>query len=163
MKGEQFTEVLRKLPLVVTVVTVGRGGVENGLTVSWIAPASFEPPQLMFAVDKLHYSVDFLRSTRNFAVNVLKEGQQRVAGHFARQTMAGEDKLGAVKTREGVTGAAIFADAAAWFDCELAAVHEAGDHLIVVGKVVDAGVQGEAPPLTTSAAGMQYRKFRPTT
>ncbi|HSN90722.1 MAG TPA: flavin reductase family protein [Anaeromyxobacteraceae bacterium] len=161
MKGEQFTEVLRKLPLVVTVVTVGRGGVENGLTVSWIAPASFEPPQLMFAVDKLHYSVDFLRSTRNFAVNVLREGQQKIAGHFARQAMAGEDKLGAVKTREGGTGAAIFADALAWFDCELSAVHEAGDHLVVVGKVVDAGVQGEGAPLTTVAAGMQYRKFRP--
>jgi flavin reductase (DIM6/NTAB) family NADH-FMN oxidoreductase RutF len=162
MKGEQFTEVLRKLPLVVTVVTVGRGGVENGLTVSWIAPASFDPPQLMFAVDRLHYSVDFLRSTKNFAVNVLKEGQQKLAGHFARQTMAGEDKLGAAKTREGTTGAAIFEDAVAWFDCEMAAVHEAGDHLIVVGKVVDAGVQGDAAPLTTASSGMQYRKFRPT-
>jgi 3-hydroxy-9,10-secoandrosta-1,3,5(10)-triene-9,17-dione monooxygenase reductase component len=161
MKGERFTEVLRKLPLVVTVVTVGRGGVENGLTVSWIAPASFEPPQLMFAVDRLHYSVDFLRSTKNFAVNVLEEGQQKIAGHFARQTMAGEDKLGAVKTRAGTTGAAIFQDAAAWFDCEMAAVHEAGDHLIVVGTVVDAGAQGDAAPLTTSSAGMQYRKFRP--
>jgi flavin reductase (DIM6/NTAB) family NADH-FMN oxidoreductase RutF len=130
--------------------------------VSWIAPASFEPPQLMLAVDKLHYSVELLRSTKNFAVNVLGEGQQKIAGHFARQTMTGEDKLGAVSTRAGTTGAAIFADAVAWFDCELAAVHEAGDHLIVVGTVVDAGVQGEDAALTTAAAGMQYRKFRPT-
>lgn len=162
MKSEQFTEVLRKLPLLVTVVTVGRGGVENGLTVSWIAPASFQPPQLMFAVDKLHYSVDFLRSTKNFAVNVLKDGQQKIAGHFARQSIAGEDKLVAVPTREGMTGAAIFVDAVAWFDCELADLHETGDHLIVVGTVVDAGVQGEAAVMTTSAAGLQYRQFRPT-
>ncbi len=159
MKPERFAEVLRKVPLPVTVVTVGRGGVENGLTVSWVAPASFDPPQIMFAVDKLHYSVDFLRSTKNFGVNVLGEGQEKLAGHFARQTLVGEQKLGAVRTRESFTGAAILADAVAYFDCELVAVHEAGDHLVVVGTVVDAAVLGDAAPLTTLAAGVQYRKF----
>lgn len=158
MKQERFVEVLRKLPLPVTVVTVGRGGVENGLTVSWVAPASFDPPQVMFAVDRLHYSVEFLRSTKNFGVNVLGAGQERLAGHFARQSLTGERKLDEVRTRESFTGAAILADALAYLDCELAAVHEAGDHLIVVGTVVDAGVLREGAPLS-AADTVQYRQY----
>ena len=159
MSRETFADVLRKFPQAVSVVTVGRGGVENALTVSWVCPASFDPPQIMFAVDRLHYSVEFLRSTKNFGVNVLGAGQERLAGHFARQSLTGERKLDEVRTRESFTGAAILADALAYLDCELAAVHEAGDHLIVVGTVVDAGVLREGAALTSLGADVQYRQF----
>lgn len=160
MKPELFADVLRDFPLVVSVVTVGRGGAENGLTVSWASPVSFDPPQFMFAVDRHHYSVDFLRSTRNFAINVLRAGQERLAGHFARQSMQGEEKLDVVATRDSQTGAAILKDALAYFDCEVSAVHEAGDHLIVIGDVVDAAVLNDGEPLT-NAAGIRYLKASP--
>ena len=160
MAQEAFLQVLQRFPLPVTVVTVGRGGAENGLTVSWVAPASFDPPQIMFAADKLHYSVDFLRSTKNFTVNVLREGQQRLAGQFSRQTMAHEDKLKSAATRESETGSAILSEALSYLDCEVAAVHEAGDHVIVVGTVVDAGVLNDGEPLTT-LAGLRYVKSAP--
>ncbi len=162
MSKESFAQVLQRFQLPVVVVTVGRGGAENALTVSWITPVSFEPPQVMFAADRHHYSVDFLKSTRNFAVSVLRGGQQRLAGHFARQSMAGEDKLDAVATREGVTGAAILTDALSYLDCEVVALHEAGDHVLVVGQVVDAGIINDGEPLTTAAsAGLRYQKSGP--
>ena len=161
MAQEAFLQVLQKFPLPVTVVTVGRGGAENGLTVSWVAPASFDPPQIMFAADKLHYSVDFLRSTKNFTVNVLREGQQRLGGQFARQTMAQEDKLKSVATRESESGSAILSEALSYLDCEVTAVHEAGDHVIVVGTVIDAGVLNDGEPLTTMA-GLRYVKSAPS-
>ena len=157
MDKNAFTQVLQKFPLPVTVVTVGRGGAENALTVSWVAPASFDPPQVVFAADRHHYSVDFLRSTKNFAVNVLREGQQRLAAHFSRQAMAEEDKLDAVATREGDSGAAILTDALSYLDCEVAAIYESGDHVLVVGNVVDAGILRDGQPLTT-AAGLRYVK-----
>jgi flavin reductase (DIM6/NTAB) family NADH-FMN oxidoreductase RutF len=160
MSKEAFAQVLQKFPLPVSVVTVGRGGAENALTVSWICPVSFDPPQVMFAADRLHYSVDFLRSTKNFAVNLLAEGQQRYAGHFARQTMAHEDKLKTVPTREATTGAAILTEALSYLDCEVTALHETGDHVIVVGKVVEAGLLNDGEPLTT-AAGLRYQKATP--
>jgi flavin reductase (DIM6/NTAB) family NADH-FMN oxidoreductase RutF len=160
MDKDAFTQVLQKFPLPVTVVTVGRGGAENALTVSWVCPASFDPPQIMFAADLHHYSVDFLRSTKNFAVNVLREGQVRLAAHFSHQAMAHEDKLDAAATREGDSGAAILTDALAYLDCEVAALYETGDHVIVVGNVIDAGVLHEGAPLTT-AAGLRYTKAGP--
>ncbi len=157
MSKVSFGQVMQRFPLPVAVVTVGRGGAENALTVSWTCPVSFDPPQVVFAADRHHYSVDFLRSTKNFAVNLLRDGQQRVAAHFARQAMAHEDKLRGVPTREGMTGAAILTDALAYLDCEVTALHEAGDHLMVVGQVVDAGILNDGEPLTT-VAGLRYQK-----
>ncbi len=157
MSKVSFGQVMQRFPLPVAVVTVGRGGAENALTVSWTCPVSFDPPQVVFAADRHHYSVDFLRSTKNFAVNLLRDGQQRVAAPFARQAMAHEDKLRGISTREGVTGAAILTDALAYLDCEVTALHEAGDHLIVVGQVVDAGILNDGEPLTT-VAGLRYQK-----
>ena len=161
MASVPFPDVLKRFPLGVAVMTVGRGGADNALTVSWMTPASFEPPRLLVALDRLHYSLDFLRSTRNFAVNVLREGQERIAGHFARQAMSDEEKLATVRTREGTTGAAILEDAVAWLDCEVVSLLECGDHVLVIGEVVDAGTQGEGTPLvTTAGAGLRYVKAR---
>lgn len=158
MNQALFADVLRKVPLVVSVVTVGRGGVENGLTVSWVSPVSFDPPQFMIAVDRHHYSVDFLTSTKNFAVNVLRSDQVKLAGHFARQSMSDEEKLSDIATREATTGAAILTEAVAYFDCELAAIHETGDHLLVIGNVVDAGILREGDALITTQTGLRYYK-----
>ncbi len=161
MASVPFSDVLKRFPLGVSVMTVGRGGADNALTVSWVTPCSFEPPRLLVALDRLHYSLDFLRSTRNFAVNVLREGQERIAGQFARQAMSDEEKLAAVRTREAPTGAAILEDAIAWFDCEVVSLLECGDHVLVIGEVVDAGTQGEGNPLvTTAGAGLRYLKAR---
>jgi len=160
MESARFSEVLRKYPLAVSVVTVGRGGSENALTVSWATPASFDPPMFLVALDRLHYSIDFVKSTRNFAVNLLAEGQERLAGQFARQAMAGEDKLAGVARREGETGAPILTDALAYFDCELTSVVEAGDHYLLLGRVVDAGLLRDASALV-SGASLRYQKSQP--
>ena len=111
----------------------------------------------MFAVERLHFSVEFLKSTKNFTVNVLRAGQEKLARSFARQSMTGESKLDGIETRESSSGSEILTQALAYFDCELAAVHEAGDHLIVVGRVVDAAVLVDGEPLLTSA-GLRYSK-----
>jgi flavin reductase (DIM6/NTAB) family NADH-FMN oxidoreductase RutF len=159
MSKSDFSDVLAKIPYGVSVVTVGRGGTkaENGLTVSWLSQVAFEPPMLMIAVDRLHYSVDLLRSTKNFCVNLLGEGQAALAGRFAKQATTADDKLAEVPQRPADSGAAILTDAVAYFDCEVVNLVEAGDHLLVLGRVEDAAVLHDRPPLT-SASGLRYRK-----
>ena len=157
MSKSDFSEVLAKIPYGVSVVTTGRGGVENGLTISWMSQVSFEPPMLMVAVNKLHYSSDLFRSTKNFCVNLLGQGQLPLAGHFAKQSMAGDDKLAELAQRPADSGAAILTDSVAYFDCEVRSIVEAGDHLLVIGQVEDAAVLTDAVPLS-SASGLRYRK-----
>jgi flavin reductase (DIM6/NTAB) family NADH-FMN oxidoreductase RutF len=160
MAKDKQSEALDKLPLGVSVATLGRGGVENGLTISWMTPVSFEPLHILIAVDKRHYSVDFLKSTKNFVLNILKSDQMKVAAHFASRSMAGDDKLAKMKTRESQTGAAILTEALSYFDCEVVKSIEVGDHILYVGKVVDAAVLNKGQPLTTMA-GMHYHKAGP--
>jgi flavin reductase (DIM6/NTAB) family NADH-FMN oxidoreductase RutF len=111
----------------------------------------------MVAVDKLHYSVDLLRSTKNFCVNLLGEDQAALAGRFAKQATTAEDKLADVAQRPADSGAAILTDAVAYFDCEVTSMVETGDHVMVIGKIEDAAVLKERAPLT-SASGLHYRK-----
>ena len=159
MNTSDFSDVLAKIPYGVSVVTMGRGGakVENGLTISWMSQVSFNPPMLMVAVDKLHYSVDLLRSTKNFCVNLLGADQAALAGRFAKQATTGDDKLTDVPQRPSESGAAILTDSVAYFDCEVTSLVEAGDHLVVIGQIEDAAVLSDRAPLT-SASGLRYRK-----
>jgi flavin reductase (DIM6/NTAB) family NADH-FMN oxidoreductase RutF len=158
MSKPDFSDVLAKIPYAVSVVTMGRGGaqVENGLTISWMSQVSFEPPLLLVAVDKLHYSVDLLRSTKNFCVNLLGEDQAALAGRFAKQATTAEDKLADVAQRPADSGAAILTDAVAYLDCEVTSMVEAGDHMLVIGRVEDAGLLRDRAVLT-SASGLRYR------
>ncbi|MFC1610337.1 flavin reductase family protein [Myxococcota bacterium] len=153
----KFDEALKKLSLPVTVVTVGRGGAENGLTVSWVCPVSFEPLQLMISIDKKHFSVEFLDSTESFVVNVLAKGQEKLAAHFAKQSFSDQDKLENISTRESESGGAILTEALCYFDCEVKAKHDHGDHTIYIGQVVSAEDLNQGEPMT-SLAGMRYVK-----
>jgi flavin reductase (DIM6/NTAB) family NADH-FMN oxidoreductase RutF len=159
MSKSDFSDVLAKIPYGVSVVTTGRGGtqVENGLTVSWLSQVSFVPPMLMVAVDKLHYSVDLLRSTKSFCVNLLADNQAALAARFAKPATTADDKLASVAQRPAASGAAILTDAVAYFDCEVVNLVEAGDHLLVIGRIEDAEVLKDAAVLT-SASGLRYRK-----
>lgn len=148
---------LEKIPYAVSVVTVGRGGVENALTVSWMSQVAFDPPCLMIAVDSLHYSVEFLESTKNFTVNLLGAEHKALATHFARPSTSDGAKLDSVATREAPSGAAILTDALAYYDCELLQAHRVGGHTLFIGRVIDAAVLHEGEPLTT-ASGIRYRK-----
>jgi flavin reductase (DIM6/NTAB) family NADH-FMN oxidoreductase RutF len=160
MSKSSIQKNLEMIPYGVSVVTVGRGGVENALTVSWMSQVAFDPPCLMIAVDSMHYSVEFLESTKNFTVNLLGEDQKVLAAHFARPSTSEAAKLDAVSTREAASGAAILSDALVYFDCEILQSHKVGGHTLFIGKVIAAEALREGAPLTT-AAGVRYRKSTP--
>jgi flavin reductase (DIM6/NTAB) family NADH-FMN oxidoreductase RutF len=156
VKGK-VDEVLKKLPLGVSVVTVGRGGVENGLTVSWAMPVSFSPMHVAIAIDAQHYSNEFLKSTKSFVLNVLEKGQTQLAAQFAKQSFSDKGKLAGVETREGESGSPILTAALCYFDCEVVGHHAYGDHILYVGKVVDAAILNDGAPML-SVEGMRYQK-----
>ncbi len=156
MSEQKFSDVLAKIPYSVSVVTVGVGGVENGLTVSWFSQVSFEPPMLMFSIAKTHYSTDLLKDHASFVLNLLSVDQKDVAAHFAKQSMLGEDKIDKFPTKPAKSDVPILADALAYFDCEVRELVEAGDHLLVLAEIADAGVLNAGDTLT-SDSGMRYR------
>ncbi|MBW2699989.1 MAG: flavin reductase [Deltaproteobacteria bacterium] len=156
MSENQFSEVLEQIPYAVSVVTLGAGGLENGLTISWLSQISAKPPMLAFSIHKDHYSRDRLADHPHFVVNLLAEDQKDLAGHFAKASMVGEDKIDKFPTQPGRNEVPILSEALAYFDCDVHATHEVGDHVLIVGLIINAGKLRDAAPMT-SASGLRYR------
>jgi flavin reductase (DIM6/NTAB) family NADH-FMN oxidoreductase RutF len=146
---------LARIPYGVSVVTVGLGGAESGLTISWLTQCSSTPPMLCFSIHRHHFSRELLQDHPHFVVNLLRTGQKELAARFARTALQKESKLDGLATRAAPSECLVLEDALAWFDCRVVGVHEAGDHLLVVGEIEAAGVQAEAPAMT-SAEGLRY-------
>lgn len=117
---------------VTVVTTVDDAGAPIGFTANSFTSVSLDPPLLLVCLAKTSRNYATLTGARGFGVNVLSEGQKDVSNTFARPV---EDRFAAVNWRSGPHGAPVFADVAAWFDCATHDVVDAGDHVILIGRV----------------------------
>jgi len=69
----------------------------------------------------------------------------------------GADKFRGVAWRPGATGSPILGDVLAWVDCRIMARHDAGDHLIIIGRVLELEAAGRGRPLLAYRGG--YGRF----
>lgn len=130
-----FRTVLGHFPTGVVVVTADTGDGPVGMTIGSFTSVSLEPPLVAFL--PTHSSTSWLQiqSTGRFCVNILSEHQAEVCSTFASKA---DDKFAGLDwTRAPATGSPILPDVLGWIDCDIEVAHEAGDHLIVVGRVLD--------------------------
>jgi len=133
----RLREVLGHFATGVTVVAALEEGVPVGFTCQAFASLSLDPPMVVLAPAKSSTSWPRMQRAGHFCVNILAEDQQMVAEAFA---ISGGDKFDGVPWRAGVSGAPVLEGVLAWAECALEVVHDAGDHELVIGKVVDVGV-----------------------
>jgi len=150
--------VLRLFPYGLYAVTVKHGGEEHGMTANWVTQASFEPPMVVVAVENTSKTIGMIRDTHHFAVNVLSQGQRELAGKLGRSSANTPQKLKGIKTKPApVSGAPILTEALGWIECRVVATLPSGDHTLVLGEVVEAGVEHDGGhPLTLQDAGFKY-------
>lgn len=118
----------------VTVVTTRSGdGAPIGFTANSFASVSLDPPLLLVCLAKTSRNFATMTGATGFAVNILAEDQKDVSNTFAKPV---EDRFAAVEWRDGPAGSPVFAGVAAWFDCTAEQVVDAGDHAILIGRVV---------------------------
>ena len=117
----------------VTVVTAHDGnGNPLGFTANSFTSVSIEPPLVLVCMAQSSQNYDALTHAGGFAVNVLSEHQKEVSNTFSQQV---KDRFAAVHWHTGPYGAPIFDGASAWFDCSMYKTVDAGDHVILIGKV----------------------------
>jgi flavin reductase (DIM6/NTAB) family NADH-FMN oxidoreductase RutF len=133
------------------VVGVCAGGRQNAFTAAWVMQASCKPPMLALSINPQHSSYALLKAGGGFTVNVLERGHVEMALHFGKPMVG--NKLASVGWRGAGRGAPILDAAVAWFECELAGEIPAGDHVLVLGQVVNGGVLAEG------AQPMDYREM----
>ena len=129
----------------VTVVTcLDSNEKPAGLTVNSFTSVSLDPPLLLVCIAKAAASARTLAGAPNFAVNVLQTGQQPASIRFSTRD---QDRFGTTPWSCGEEGAPILKDSLGVFECERFAVHDAGDHHILVGQVVKASFDAGLDPL----------------
>ncbi len=117
----------------VTVVTAWDAkGNPRGMTANSFTSVSLDPPLLLVCIGKHAASFETFLSARVFAVNMLHEGQAETSALFASKA---PDKFKATDHRAVHTGAPVLANCLTWFDCTVHDRIDAGDHMILIGRV----------------------------
>jgi flavin reductase (DIM6/NTAB) family NADH-FMN oxidoreductase RutF len=147
---------LRMIPYGLFVLGVGKGQKATCSTINWVTQTSFQPPLVVVGVKSGTETYDRLMENRSFAITVLATGQKDVAFAFFKHVEPEDGKLGGIAYETKTTGAPILVDAPAWWECELVNTVHDGDHVIVVGKVIEAGVRDDRAPLTLKECGVNY-------
>lgn len=149
--------LLRHFPYGLYVVTVAAGGEEHGMTANWVMQAAFEPPMVVVALENTSKTLGMVRDSRHFAVNVVLASQRDLAGKLGRSSEQAPQKLKGIKTKPGpVSGTPVLTDCLGWVECRVVATLPSGDHTLVLGEIVAAGVEHEGEPLTMQEAGFKY-------
>jgi flavin reductase (DIM6/NTAB) family NADH-FMN oxidoreductase RutF len=147
---------LRMIPYGLFVLgTCGQEQV-NASTVNWVSQASFRPPLVMVGVKTDSRAYQHLKERPVFSLNFLESGQKDVAFAFFKTVEPEGETIGGYRFQRGETGAPILEVAPAWVECRVTDVIERGDHAVVVGEVVAAGLRREAQPLTMAECGVTY-------
>lgn len=140
-----FRRVLGHYPTGVCVVTaVDAEDAPIGMVVGSFTSVSLDPPLVAFFPAKSSGSWPRIETIGRFCVNVLASDQLPLCRQIAAP---GPDKFAGIAHRVSANGSPILDDVVAWIDCTLEAVHEAGDHFIVLGRVVALEVDRPGLPL----------------
>jgi 3-hydroxy-9,10-secoandrosta-1,3,5(10)-triene-9,17-dione monooxygenase reductase component len=138
-----FRAVLGHFATGITVITAIDDGEPVGIAANSFTSVSLEPPLVLFCAAQTSTTWPRIRNAGHFTVNVLDEHQEHISRLFAQK---GADRFGQIPWRQGKAGP-ILHDVHAYLDCTIEAEHEAGDHVIVVGRVHELGLTADAGPL----------------
>jgi flavin reductase (DIM6/NTAB) family NADH-FMN oxidoreductase RutF len=132
---------LRMIPYGLYVLTAeGTDGQVGAATVNWVTQASFAPPLVVVGVKADSGVHALIKQSNAFALNVLGKGQQALAFTFFKPVTREGNTVSGTPFRRGSSGAPILETTPAFVECKLIETIERGDHSIMVGEVLDAGV-----------------------
>ncbi|MEZ5696262.1 MAG: flavin reductase [Sphingomonadaceae bacterium] len=153
-----FRNALGAFATGVTIATTLDGeGQPVGVTASSFNSVSLDPPLVLWSLAKSSLSREAFCGSGHFAVHVLAATQEDLSNRFAR---SGDDKFAGVDWSGGQLGSPLLADFAARFECRTQHQYEGGDHIILVGEVIDYEAREAAPLLFH---GGSYAERRPRT
>ena len=141
---QRFRQVLGQFATGVTVVTSMDGDEPVGFACQAFAALSLDPPMVLFCPGRSSRSWPAIERAGRFCVNVLAEGQREVSQVFGTP---GADKFGSVRWARSQEGLPVLEGVLSWIDCSVETVHMAGDHYVVIGRVLDLGTSGDDRPL----------------
>lgn len=131
--AREFRDALGRFGTGVTIITgLDATGVPAGMTASSFTSVSLNPPLVLFCPSRSAESFDALALGGSFVVNVLSEDQQLLSNRFARP---GQEKWQGMEFDTWDSGVPVLRGCLANIECDTHAVHDGGDHAVVIGRV----------------------------
>jgi flavin reductase (DIM6/NTAB) family NADH-FMN oxidoreductase RutF len=136
----------------------GHGDSLNVMTANWVNQVSFHPPLVAVAIKPHTLTRRLIEQGQVFSVNVLRADEHgaETAARFVKPARHAPNKLEEEDYTTGETGAPRLSRALSWVECRVVAAHRAGDHVLYLGEVVGAGVNGDGEPLTLAQLGWHH-------
>lgn len=154
---KEYRQALSCFATGVTVVTAHWQGSDWGMTCNSFSSVSLHPRLVLWCIRKEASSLAAFTQSGGFTVNVLSQHQASVAKQFASGDMAA--RFAGVPVHRQASQRQRLSEAVAWFDCQLHQLVDAGDHHIVMGRVVDFGRQDHTHSLAYCRS--QFGQFAP--
>ena len=136
-----FREALGRFASGVTVVSTVHDGVDHLMTASAFCSVSLEPPLVLVCSHRTSRFHDAVLASGRWGVSILDQDGCGASAWFADRGRPLEGQLDGIAHHRGATGTPLLDDALAWLECTTHAVHDGGDHSIVVGAVTAAAVR----------------------
>ena len=137
---------MARLPAGVVVITARVGDAFRGLTASSLVSTSLDPPLVLVGLERESATRAAVLETKAFNASLLTRSQEFLADRFAGRAPALDLEWRTLPHRLGTNGIPLLDGCAAWLECRLVQVHQAGDHDICVGEVHAAAI-GSGDPL----------------
>lgn len=154
-----FRRVLGHFATGVTVLTARAGPVVHGMTANAVASASLEPPLVVCAIDRRARMLELVGPGGRFAINILAAGREALARRFAGTAPPGAEDATIRFWPTAPDEPPILVGALAAVRCGVERQYEAGDHVLVLGRVTALyGSVGRDEPLVFFRG--RYRRLR---
>jgi flavin reductase (DIM6/NTAB) family NADH-FMN oxidoreductase RutF len=150
--------VLRQFTYGLYAVTATHDGERGVFTANWLSQISFEPPLVALSVELDSSTLPIIRASGRFTICPLKAGQRDLAGALGRPKAKAGDKFETLNLATTTTGQGdlVLDVSLGYVTCAVRSESEAGDSVLFIGEVIDAGVFSEADPLTMRDAGFRH-------
>jgi len=140
-----FRQALGCFPTGVAVVTTACDGADHkGITVNSFTSVSLDPPLVLWCIDRKSDRFAAFTKASAYTISLLGTVHEDVSSRLAKQGAHSLDGIDLIHTKLGPPA---LADALAIFECESEAVHQGGDHAILVGRVVRFAKREAGAPL----------------
>ena len=154
---ESLGRALGMIPSGIFIVTAAREPVRSAYVGSWIQQAAFEPPAVTIAINKQRPLLGLLAPGCGLGINILGRGQAQLYARFEKGFTLDEDPFAGITIDTIMTGAPLLHEAFACLDCRVQTMLDAGDHMVILAKVLAGAVRQAGEPMTyTRRSGFTY-------
>jgi flavin reductase (DIM6/NTAB) family NADH-FMN oxidoreductase RutF len=153
---ETLEQVFRSFPYALFIIVAGDRTRCSALVATWATQVSFHPPMLAIAIEQQSALRTFVEGSKGFSVNFLPAGEKRSAAPFLKTPVSDGPSIAGLPLAFSADGIPLLPASPASIVCRVAGTHEAGDHVLYTGEVVEAVVRTGGDVLTLKETGWKY-------